>query len=338
MKTRKIYSLLIVLMLFAAGAFMYACTPDGYSEDIVPISKAGNIEVCGTCTDVDLEKIVGQSNINGVVHVCEDSDNLYITFNTTDISNNALIKTQVGIFQDIPSTLNPSPKYLAFKDFLSPPIETSSTTIISKEDLSGTIYIAALAILQTSGPNWGKGTDPGVPIFGNPNSRYFTYIMQENCVTPPPPTDACSFSLGFWFAKPNVNWPASTITSDPYCPDGSVIIGSYTYCKEEARKIFRSSNKGGMTDAKIAFLQASTIKLSLESGKNITDANVLTALAIIDSYFNTNNPTIPTRVTENNINRTNVFPKNTEIRNAANVIGNYISNNHCGGHLIIPNP
>jgi hypothetical protein len=319
-----------VVAAFAAF-FIHSCSVNDPVDDL-KASKSSNTEGLCNCQEVDLQKTVGGERTFGTLTVCHDAENLYVTFATV----NPMIKTHVGVFEDEPSEINPSPKFLAYKDLLSPPKQTVSTTTIALGDLSGTIYIAALATVQGGdgeggGQIWGVGTDPGIPIFGNPNSRYFAYELDPLCVTPPPPGDGCSFSQGYWFAKPNVVWPGCEEATDiEKC--GSVTIGGITYTREEARAIFRSKNaKTGATTAKKAFLQASTIQLSMDSGKDITDGNILTALATINTYFECiGQKALPTTINSNNFNKASCGGvTKAQLAAAAATLDAYIQANHC---------
>lgn len=64
----------------------------------------------------------------------------------------------------------------------------------------------------------------------------------------------CSFNQGRFFASPR-KWPSP----------GTVTIGGHTYTESEGRSIWKSRNRGGISDAKKAFHQVATIKLSAAS-------------------------------------------------------------------------
>jgi hypothetical protein len=129
MKTRKIYSLLIVLMLFAAGAFMYACTPDKEAENIAPLAKSDNTEhdtevECVNCYNDFIIKDAGNTAVTlGSFRVCEvlnEEDKKVLRFTYTasngrtfnEINLRFHIELSDGtISPPVPSSsLNPSPK------------------------------------------------------------------------------------------------------------------------------------------------------------------------------------------------------------------------------------
>jgi hypothetical protein len=179
------------------------------------------------------------------------------------------------------------------------------------------ICIAAYAVVP--GPDGAGGmvwAGNQVPPAGNPNAFYFCYTI-KTCSTPPPPNDNCTFTQGYWFAKPNGSqWPGTLETSGQ-------IFGGQTYTYAQARAIFFGTNaKSGKTDAKQAFLQGLALKLSIAGGATPC-ADAATALTTIETYF-TGKP----KVTPTNIN-TNTYPSNAAIRTAAGVISACLNANHC---------
>lgn len=60
----------------------------------------------------------------------------------------------------------------------------------------------------------------------------------------------CSFSQGYWFAKPNVVWP------------GTLTIGNQTYTKAEGQAIWDAAKGSNNSSLFKAFFQAAAIKLS----------------------------------------------------------------------------
>ncbi|KAA5546671.1 hypothetical protein [Adhaeribacter rhizoryzae] len=317
--------------------FFLSCSKDDQLSGVAPVSSTSNsLDDCSQCTNLDLNKITGSESspslsLVGSVTVCQDANNIYITFITGN--GEKLIKTQVGFLED-PTAINPSPKYAFDRDFLASDNISLSTMTVPLSDIAAVpgnvLNIFALATVQGNGQAW-AGT-LSFDLSGYPHSRYFTYTVKD-CTTPPPTEDGCSFSLGYYFAKPNVEWPNSTLE----CPNGSVILGSNTYCKEVARDIFRTSNaKTGMTDAKMAFLQASAIKLSIASGKAVnlswvdstTGLSVAQALAFIDTFYTGK------LATPANINTKSFNTGTTNLKNAAKTLDDYIQKFHCGA--IVP--
>ncbi len=93
-------------------------------------------------------------------------------------------------------------------------------------------------------------------------------------------------SQGYWFAKPNLVWP------------GTVTVGGYTYTQEEGKAIWNTSNEGGMTSSKKAFLQVATIYLS---GSTVLPTDSVWAdVAIAEAYLATLGKLSPTNLPDGN--------------------------------------
>lgn len=150
--------------------------------------------------------------------------------------------------------------------------------------------------------------------------------ISENCEEP---SEGCSFSQGYWFAKPNVVWPG----------DETVTIGGHTYTKAEGRAIFdaRTDNgQFGTADAKRAFLQLATIYLSMQNGNlSGVPAALQTQAATIETYLSSVG-----KLTVTTVNRPNgnsylqlkslpKTPQSTAAGQAAGAIGDWIDANHC---------
>lgn len=123
---------------------------------------------------------------------------------------------------------------------------------------------------------------------------------------PEPCKEGCSFSQGYYFAKPNYVWP------------GNVSIGGHVYTQAEGKAIWNSSNSGGKSDAKKAFFQIAAIKLSGSSvGK----------CAKVWDYINTAENWLKTlpKLTPENVKNYN----NKSAGEAAGKIGDWIDKNHC---------
>lgn len=124
----------------------------------------------------------------------------------------------------------------------------------------------------------------------------------------PDPEEACSLSQGYWFAKPQVVWA------------GNVTIGGKSYTQAEGKAIWNTANKGGMLNAKAAFLQVSAIKLS-----NVpSTASVWADVAICEAYFSS----IP-KLNPSSLPANSKTGANAAAGAAAGRIGNWIDNNHC---------
>lgn len=123
-----------------------------------------------------------------------------------------------------------------------------------------------------------------------------------------PCKEGCSFSQGYYFAKPNFVWPSS------------VTIGGYVYTQAQGKAIWDTPNRGGIADAKKAFLQVAAIKLSGASvGKCAT---VWADVKIIEDWLKSLN----TKLTPANIRNFS----NPAAAQAAGKIGEWIDKNHCG--------
>jgi len=124
----------------------------------------------------------------------------------------------------------------------------------------------------------------------------------------------CSLSQGYWFAKPKVNW------------NPKLELGGYEYSKSDGSSIWKAPNKGGIPTAKQAFTQYAAIMLSAEKYGTIGDipSEVQDALDVIEAYFD-GKP----KLTSSNYNKTNIFPNNAAVKQAAGFIGDWIDENHC---------
>jgi hypothetical protein len=83
----------------------------------------------------------------------------------------------------------------------------------------------------------------------------------------------CSYSQGFFFAKPDEVWP------------GSLQLGGFWYTQTEGNAIWNFSNAGGIRDSKKAFTQAAAIKLSQMQFGSSVPQSVLDDVAIIETYL-----------------------------------------------------
>ncbi len=68
----------------------------------------------------------------------------------------------------------------------------------------------------------------------------------------------CYLGQGYWFASGKHTWP----DVNGGTASGSITIGTTTYSQEQGIAIWKSSNAGGLKDAKKAFLLLATIQLS----------------------------------------------------------------------------
>jgi hypothetical protein len=171
----------------------------------------------------------------------------------------------------------------------------SYTTSFSKDGQTDVVW----ACNQTEYSNTASFISNDTQSTGND-----TWVVtgEVKCVT------FCSYSQGYWFAKPNIVWPQS------------LTIGGYTYTQAEGLAIWKSSNaKTGITDAKKAFSQYAAIQLSAYSkGVNVP--------VELQGYVNTINTflTGKPKITGNNITT-----KNPAVSAAASAISSYIEAHHC---------
>lgn len=129
---------------------------------------------------------------------------------------------------------------------------------------------------------------------------------------PEGPVPYCSFSQGFWFAKPDNSWP--DVNGAAY---GNMTIGSFDYTQAEGMAIWNSSNTGGIPDAKKCFLQVAAIKLSaVDAG-----APVWTDVQICENWLSS----LGYKLTPTNLRNSS----NAEAAAAAGRIGDWINENHC---------
>ena len=288
-------------------------------------AQISDVDPCSTCRVENLYKTVGGNEVVGTVQVCQTSTDLFVTFTVSDGLKAWFNKTRVLIDPDGSgfTTLNPglTPtvdhegklRNYTYTIPFSTIIKTDSTAVIPGDN----ICIAAGAVVP--GPDGGGGMVWAGQVppsdSGNPNPRSFCYVI-KTCVTPQPPTTDCFFSQGYWFAKPNVEWPNPTAA-----------LGGKSYTYAEARAIFFGSNaKTGKTDAKQAFLQGLAYQLNKDGGAP-GSAETEAALATINTYFATTNAS--QKVDKDNINVAKTYPSNAAIRSAAGVLSDYINANHC---------
>jgi hypothetical protein len=341
------------LTLLSAGIFFYSCQRDNITlPKTGPQVQSNTVNPCATCTDFDLIKTAGNPNVEdevgGVLQVCQPSPTeISFTFTVSDDRENAWIN-QYGIridptgqnFTDVNLTPGVIDRTKPDADKARQATITIDYTTFTKDDGLGgqrplqpgdVICIAAYSVIPgpdgVGGQVWAGSVPPAQS--GNPHPRSFCYTIKE-CTTPPDPNPNCTFTQGYWFAKPGgwlsgkgktkipsgSHWPGTTET------DGFTFGGS-TYTYLEARDIFFSSNKKtGKTDAKQAFLQAFALKLSMYGNEGIEPCEgTLAALNAIETYFSGLPKQVP--------NTINSYPPNVNLRAAAGLISDCLNANHC---------
>jgi len=116
---------------------------------------------------------------------------------------------------------------------------------------------------------------------------------------------SCSLGQGYYLNKDDFVWSSN------------VTVGGYTYTQAEARAIYETSNKGGIRDAKYAFINAVVIKMS-EATISRT-ATVWADLLIVDNYLSRLGKLTPS----------NLPTGNDEARDAASRLNNWIDTHLC---------
>lgn len=328
----RIFSVRAMLASICIAALLvFACQRENISvSKSAKVENSTVVDPCTTCDYQDLHKTVGQKEVVGSVAVCQTATALTITFTVSGEREEAWFN-QTGIRIDpygsgftslnpglIDRTQNHGTKIRSFTyTVLLSDIQRKVGDVWTPVVAGDVICIAAYAVVP--GPDGAGGmvwAGNQVPPEGNPNANYFCYTIKP-CSTPPPPNDNCTFTQGYWFAKPNGSqWPGTLETTGQS-------FGGWSYTYAEARAIFFGSNaKSGKTDAKQAFLQGLALKLSIAGGATPC-ADAATALNTIEAYF-----TGKAKVTPTNIN-TNTYPSNTAIRTAAGIISACLNANHC---------
>lgn len=148
------------------------------------------------------------------------------------------------------------------------------------------------------------GMQQGEMCFTSNIGTYDDYCTEE------PPRN-CALSQGYFFASPHA-----------WCVEKVKIGGKY-YTEAEGRAIFRSSNaKGGIADAKAAFLQLGALYLNEACNDEFEmPAELAAAVQTIETYLRAQVKLTPQNVAN--------MPSNKAVKAAAGKIGDWISENHC---------
>ena len=123
----------------------------------------------------------------------------------------------------------------------------------------------------------------------------------------------CSFSQGYYFAKPGPTWLVS----------GTVIIGGNSYTEAEGRAIWDCTNAGGIKDSKKGFTQVAALKLSGVANNPAVAADV----AIIESWLATKSKLVACTYLPNQTAAEKITYG--DVAAAAGRIGDWINANHC---------
>jgi hypothetical protein len=355
MRTRLSLPLVTGVLMLIVGTLVFSCQRENISG---PKSKetqvqSNTVTPCETCTDKDLVKTAGNPNVAdevaGVLQVCQPTaTEISFTFTVSDTRENAWIN-QYGIRIDPTGSnftaLNLNPGVI---DRTKPDgdkarqatITIDYTTFTKDDGLGGQrplqpgdiICIAAYSVVVgpdgVGGQVWAGDIPPAQS--GNPHPRSFCYVIKD-CTTPPDPNPNCTFTQGYWFAKPGgwisgkgktkipsgSQWPGDTENT-------GFTFGGYSYTYLQARDIFFSVNKKtGKTDAKQAFLQGFALKLSMY-GNSQTEpcAGTLDALNAIEAYF-------AGKAVKQTPASINSYASNASLRAAAGLISTCLNANHC---------
>jgi hypothetical protein len=332
-----------LILLFITGCLLLGCQRDNISipEDANADLQANTVvDPCATCVDHDLVKTPGTPNnvdeVAGTLQVCQpNTTEITFTFTVSGDREDAWFN-QTGIRIDVSGTgfteLNPG---AIQRDNTHGDKLRQVTYTFTLEELGvipgSTICVAAYAVVPgqdgVGGQVW-AGTVPTTQ--GNPHPRSFCYVVKD-CETEEPPTANCTFTQGYWFAKAGgwtgtgknkvatgSHWPGSLETT-------GISFGGFTYTYAEARAIFFGSNKKtGKTDAKQAFLQGLSLKLSMY-GNQFQEpcTGTLAALETIENYFISKSKVLPSTI------NTSAYPSNADIRTAAGIISDCLNESHC---------
>jgi hypothetical protein len=335
--------------LFFAVAMFFSCQRDNITLSKTEQVQSNVVNPCETCTDFDLIKTPGNPNVAdeqaGTLQVCQPSPTeITFTFTVSEDREDAWIN-QYGIAID-PTGENFTKLNPGFIDRTKPDEDkarqaeiTIDYTTLTKDDGSGgtrplqpgdIICVAAYANIPGPDGVGGQVWAGSIPPAKNPHPRTFCYVIKD-CVTPPNPNPNCTFTQGYWFAKPGgyasgkgkTKVPSGSQWPDNLENDG-ISFGGFTYTYTEARAIFFGSNKKtGKTDAKQAFLQGLALKLSMYGNSQTEPCpGTLDALNAIEAYF-------AAKAVEQTANTINTYAPDADLRAAAGLISECLNANHC---------
>ena len=126
----------------------------------------------------------------------------------------------------------------------------------------------------------------------------------------------CSWSQGYWFAKPGVVWPIN------------IALGGNNYTQADGANIWNIKGRYAGSDAKVAFTQYTALVLSLEEQDGVDRTDLPTelqnALKVIENYFHDNNG--KGMLSNSTISK---YSRSAAVRKAASDISAWIELNHC---------
>lgn len=314
---KNVLSTLVGLFVFVVGCLMFSCQRESngalLTEKKTVQSDAYTSGPCADCYDVNLYKSAGDPKIPdpliGNLRVCQPTaTEITFTFTVDD-------ELDVAWFNKIGVAIDPTgenftklnPSYVEVVSANGDKVRQLSYTIdwttltktVNGEEVflvaGDIICIAGYAVIP--GPDGGGGQiwagNEAPADLKNKLARSFCYTIKQ-CNTETNPNANCTFTQGYWFAKPGtwlsgkgktkiasgVHWPGNTEN------DGFWFAG-YPYTYAQARAIFFGTNsKKGKTDAKQAFLQGLALKLSMNGNPEEPCEGTADALARIEAFLN----------------------------------------------------
>lgn len=151
---------------------------------------------------------------------------------------------------------------------------------------------------------------------GNNTSCGKTCFEGISCVRDNPrPPQGCSFSQGFWFAKP--------ISEANAWPD-DFMMGGKSYTQAEGKALFFVS---GNNELKRAFTQAATIKLSIATGYLTDPSGIIAAVNNVETVLSGLPKLTPANI--GSVNKGLTAATRKSLSNWAGAIGKYVDANHC---------
>jgi hypothetical protein len=279
------------------------------------------------CSPVTVPICAGQNSNIGSITVKTGSDNnVYVTYT---LKGNWFL-TQLHLFAGddagipINGSGNPVPGLFPYTYTFSAPYTVQEYTFIIP-NIPSTCTIAAhasVAKISTGNGNiivldqqtaWGDGcTGTRITSQGNWGTK-FTY-NKGNCEPP----EICSKAVHYYFDSTlngeDIPWVDVNGTGTS---NGDVTIGGYSYSEDEGRAIYNTIDVNSMSDAKKAFMNVATLRLSFTNYSQ--EADLLLAVTTIDTWLATCGKLSPS----------NLPAYNYAVRGAADYIHSWIGTHIC---------